>query len=187
MEQVSFTRMEDGTAEDWALLGRYEDEFNAGLADRILHAVEQLEGSYGGYQISRYAHSLQAATRAMRDDHDDEYVVAALIHDIGDDLAPFTHGEMVATIMKPFMRDELCWMVGHHGAFQLYFNRHLRDEERNARDVWRGHPSFDLTADFCERYDQTSFDPDYPTESMETFDPMVRRVFAEPRYFTSAT
>ena len=182
MEQVSFTRMQDGTLEDWKLLERFEEEFNAGLADRILTAVEKLQGSFGGYRVTRYTHSLQAATRAMRDGKDEEYVVAALVHDIGDDLAPWSHGEMVAAVLKPFVREELCWMVKHHPVFQQHYFSYLDEAGRNARDAFRDDPHFDLTAEFCERYDQASFDPDYPTEPIEVFEPMVRRVFAEPRY-----
>jgi predicted HD phosphohydrolase len=182
MDRVSFTRMEDGTAEDWALIESLEVGFYAGLPDRILAALEKLRTSFGGYQVTRYTHSLQAATRAMRDGKDEEYVVTALVHDLGDDLAPYTHGEMVAALLKPFVRDELCWMVAHHGAFQLYFFGHLSEAERTTRDRWRDHPSFDLTAEFCERYDQASFDPDYPTLPIGEFEPMVRRLFAEPRY-----
>ena len=105
-----------------------------------------------------------------------------MIHDIGDDLAPFTHGEMVASVLKPFVREELCWMVQRHPVFQLRYFSYLSEKERNGRDRWRDDPHFELTAEFCERYDQASFDPDYPTESIDVFEPMVRRVFAEPRY-----
>ena len=182
MDTVSFTRMEDGTVEDWALIESYESEFFAELPDRILAALEKLKDSFGGYQVTRYTHSLQAATRALRDGRDEEYVVATLVHDIGDDLAPYTHGEMVAAVLKPFVREELCWMVKHHGVFQLRFFSYLSEEDRNRRDRWRDHPSFDLTATFCERYDQTSFDPGYDTLSIGEFDPMVRRVLGEPRY-----
>jgi predicted HD phosphohydrolase len=182
MEQVSFTQMREGTVEDWALLERFEHEFDAGLPDRILEAVDKLNGSYGGYRVSRYTHSLQAATRAMRDGKDEEYLVATVVHDIGDDLAPFTHGEMVAAVLKPFVREELCWMVKYHPVFQMHFFSNLSEEDRNRRDAWRDHPNFELTAEFCERYDQASFDPDYPTESIEVFAPMVRRVFSEARY-----
>ncbi len=182
MDAVSFTRMEDGTAEDWAFLESLESEFCAKLPDRVLDALEKLNDSFGGYQVTRYTHSLQAATRALRDGRDEEYVVTALVHDIGDDLAPYTHGEMVAAMLKPFVREELCWMVKHHGTFQLYFFGLLTGDDPNARDRWRNHPDFDLTAEFCERYDQTSFDPDYDTLPVGEFGPMVRRVLSEPRY-----
>lgn len=185
MDTVSFTRMEDGTAEDWSLIETFEVAFFSALPDRILASLEKLRDSFGGYQVTRYTHSLQAATRALRDGKDEEYVVAALVHDIGDDLAPYTHGEMVAAVLKPFVRDELCWMVKHHGVFQLRFFSNLSEEDRNRRDRWRDHLSFGLTAEFCELYDQASFDPAYDTLPIGAFEPMVRRVFAEPRYLES--
>ncbi len=179
---VSFTRMADGTAEDYALLGRYEDAFMDGLPDRLLEALERLKGSFGGYRVTRYEHSLQAATRALRDGKDEAYVVATLLHDIGDDLAPYTHGEMVATVLKPYVAPAICWMIGHHGVFQLYYYGHHTGQDRNARDRFRDHPNYAMTEEFCERYDQASFDPAYDSEALATFEPMVRRVFAEPRF-----
>src|SRR3954470_1134045 len=182
LEQVSFRQMQDGTTEDWALLERFEEAFNAGLPDRILAAVDKLKGSFGGFYVSAINHLQEAAPSAMRDGKDEDALVAALIHRIGDDLAPSAHGEMVASVLKPFVREELCWMVQRHPVFQLHHFGYLSDEERNSRDRWRDDPHFDLTAEFCERYDQASFDPDYPTESIDVFEPMVRRVFADPRY-----
>jgi predicted HD phosphohydrolase len=184
---VSFTRMADGTAEDYALLGRYEDEYLLGLPDRLLRALGALDGSFGGYRVTRFEHSLQAATRAHRDCKDEGYVVATLLHDIGDELAPYTHGEMVAAVLRPYVDPAVCWMIGHHGAFQLYYYGHHTGQDRNARDRWRDHPNYDMTVEFCERYDQASFDPDYDAMPLEAFEPMVRRVFAEPRFLTGIT
>jgi predicted HD phosphohydrolase len=115
METVSFTRMADGTAEDYALLDRVGEAYLNELPDRVMAALEELRTSYAGYQVSRYEHSLQGATRAHRDGRDEEYVVATLLHDIGDELAPYTHGEMTGAILKPFVRPELVWMVKYHG------------------------------------------------------------------------
>jgi predicted HD phosphohydrolase len=174
--------MADGTREDYELLARLEDDYLARLPDRLLAALEGLKASFPGYQVSRYEHSLQSATRALRDGRDEEYVVAALLHDLGDELAPHTHGEMVAAILKPFVRPELVWAVEHHGAFQAYYYAHHLGGDRNVRDRWADHPYYAACAEFCERYDQNSFDPAYESEPLETFEPMVRRVFAEPRY-----
>jgi len=182
MNTVSFTRMADGAAEDWALLATYEEDYMAALPDRILAALEKLNDSFGGYQVTRYTHSLQAATRALRDGRDDEYVVATLIHDIGDDLAPLTHGAMVAAILRPFVREEICWMIDKHPVFQTYYYGAHTGDDPNARDRFREHPHYALTAEFCELYDQSSFDPDYDTLPIEEFEPAVRRVFSEPRY-----
>jgi predicted HD phosphohydrolase len=182
METVSFTQMDAGTTEDYALLARLEDAYVAALPDRLLAALDGLKASMPGYQVSRYEHSLQSATRALRDGRDEEYVVAALLHDIGDELAPYTHGEMVAAILKPFVSAEICWVVGHHGVFQQFHYGTASGDDPNARDRYRDHPWFDACAEFCARYDQNCFDPAYESLPLEHFEPMVRRVFAEPRH-----
>jgi predicted HD phosphohydrolase len=182
VETVEFTRMADGTAEDYALLARYEEPFMAALPDRLLGALDGLKASLAGYKVSRYEHSLQSASRAHRDGRGEEYVVAALLHDIGDELAPYTHGEMVGAVLRPYIAPEICWIVKHHGLFQMYYYAHHSGGDRNARDRYRDHPWFDACAEFCERYDQNCFDPAYESLPVATFEPMVRRVFAEPRY-----
>lgn len=182
MQTVSFKAMHAGTKEDYDLLMRYEDAFNAELPDRILATVRNLRNSVQGFQIDRFEHSLQSATRAHRDGRDEEYVVAALIHDMGDELAPYTHGELVGAVMRPFFPERLCWIVAHHPAFQQhYYGRHTGDDP-DARERWRGHEWFDDCVEFCERYDENCFDPDYENLPLEFFEPMVRRVFSEPRY-----
>jgi predicted HD phosphohydrolase len=181
-ETVGFTRMEDGTKEDYELLDRLEQPYLDALPDRILASVEALRESFSGYQITRYEHSLQSATRAERDGRDEEYVVAALVHDIGDELAPHTHGEMMGAVLRPYVRPEVCWIVKHHGLFQAFYYAHHSGGDRDARERYRGHEWFDACAEFCERYDQNCFDPAYESLPIEHFEPMVRRVFAEPRY-----
>ncbi len=182
METVGFTRMSEGTREDYELLDRYEEQFNAELPDRLLRALDGLKQSLAGYKVSRYEHSLQSATRAHRDGRSEEYVVAALLHDLGDELAPHTHGEMSAAIMKPFIAPDICWIVGHHGVFQMYHYGPLTGDDPNARDRFRDSPYFDGCAEFCALYDENCFDPSYDWEPVEFFEPMVRRVFAAPRY-----
>lgn len=182
MQTVSFTRMSQGTPEDYALLDRYEAEYVRELPDRLLAALDGLRASMPGYQVSRYEHSLQSATRAHRDGRGEEYVAAALLHDIGDELAPYTHGEMVAAILKPYVAEEICWIVKYHGVFQQFHYGHATDDDPNARDRFLGHPWFDACAEFCEHYDQNCFDPAYDSLPVEFFEPAVRRVFAEARY-----
>ncbi len=178
---VSFTEMKHGTTADYRLLSDLERRFNETLPDRILQAVRDLDKTFSGYQVSRLEHSLQSATRAYRDGRDEDYVVAALIHDIGDVLAPHTHGEMVAAIMKPYFSPRLCWIVKHHGVFQMLYYAHHYDEDPHARDLYAGHPWFDDCAEFCERYDQNCFDPAYNSLPLDFFEPMVRRIFlADP-------
>jgi predicted HD phosphohydrolase len=174
---VSFTAMADGTADDYALLDRYERLHAAGLPDRILAALDGLSDSLGGYRITRLEHSLQSATRARLDGAAVDWVVAALVHDIGDELAPFNHSAYAATIVQPYVPEEVHWVVLHHGLFQGYYYAHHLEGDRNARDRHRGHPWFGLCEEFCARWDQTSFDPGFPIHPLTSFEDEVREVF----------
>ncbi len=182
MQTVDFVHMEDGTREEYEFLDRMEAEFNAGLADRILDNLRRLEHSFSGYKIDRLQHSLQGATRAQRAGESDETIVAVLLHDIGDSLAPYSHSEMAAAVLRPFVSDRLYWIVKHHGLFQMYYYAHHTGGDRHARERFRDHPWYQDAVDFCHRYDQNCFDPDYPTESLEFFEPILRRVLARPRF-----
>jgi len=178
METVSFTRMSDGTKADYDLLDREEKAFETGLADRILDHLRLLGDSMGGYQVSRLEHSLQSATRAEDDGADIDWVVTALLHDIGDMLAPRNHSAMAATMLEPYVRAECTWVLRQHGLFQLkYYGQHV-GQDPDARDKYRDHPAFGACVAFCERWDETSFDPAYPTRPLRHFEPMVRTVFA---------
>ena len=181
MDTVSFTRMDQGTAEDYALLDRLEEEHKqAHLVDNLLALLKSLAGPTLGYRVDRYEHSLQSATRALRDGADEETVVAALLHDIGDLYAPDNHSAFAAVVLQPYVSERTHWVVKHHGLFQGYYFYHHLGRDRDAREQFRGHPHFQACVDFCERWDQCSFDPDYDTLPLETFEPMVRRVFARP-------
>ena len=182
MQTVRFTRMADGTKEEYEFLGQVGAAFNALLPDRILGALNDLKGSVDGYQISRYAHSVQTASRAQRDGRDEEYVVMALVHDIGDGLAPYTHSEMIGAVLRPFVRPEVRWIASHHGVFQYYYYAHHLGLDRNARDAYRQHEWFNACVEFCEKYDQQSFDPAYENLPIQFFEPIVRRIFSKPRY-----
>lgn len=183
MKTVSFTQMKDGTKADYDLLAEMEKPFIALTADRILAELRSHGGeTLTGYQITRMEHGLQSATRAWRDGADIDWVVGALLHDIGDGLAPQNHDRFSAEVIRPFVREEVTWTVAHHGIFQtLYYGRHYNWDE-NARDEFKDHIYFQSCADFCERWDQSSFDPDYPTEYIGFFEPMVREVFGRKAY-----
>lgn len=180
MTTVRFTRMEDGTAEDYALLQRLEDEYCASLADRILATFRSQATTFDGYQVTRQQHALQTATRALRDGADEEMIVAALLHDLGDALAPHNHSEYAASILRPYVSERTWWIIQHHGVFQAYYYAHHAGGDRNARDRYRDHPHYQATVDFCQRWDQSSFDPAYDSLPLEHFEPMVRRVFGRP-------
>lgn len=179
-DHAKFRAMTEGTREDWAIIGKHYQEFADGLADRVLDHLKLLEGDFGGFPVCRLEHSLQTATRAHRDGRDEYYVVMALLHDMGDTLGSYNHPEVSAAIIKPFVPEEYHWICEHHGAFQGYYYFHFLGLDRNLRDQYRGHRWYDACAEFCEKYDQAGFDPDYDSESLDFFAPMVRRVFARP-------
>ena len=182
-ETVSFTAMKDGTRAEYELLARLEKPFLAMTADRVLAELSRAdETTLEGYRISRLTHGLQSATRAMRDGADIDWITGALLHDIGDGLAPQNHDRMSAEVIRPFVRWDVAWVVEHHGIFQMLYYAHHYGWDRDARDRFRDHPCFDSCAAFCERWDQSSFDPDYPTEPLDTFVPMLREVFGRKAY-----
>ena len=177
MDTVSFTRMDEGTVEDYALLGKLEHEYVASLPDRLLGALEGLRSSLAGYKIDRLEHSLQSATRAEEDGADIEMVVAALIHDLGDDLAPENHSQMAAAIIRPYVREEVTWIIEHHGVFQMFYYGDAAGVNKEERERYRGHRWFDSCEQFCRDWDQMAFDPDYPTRPLSHFEPMLREIF----------
>lgn len=183
MDTVSFTHMIDGTPEDYAFLEKLEHQFTAKLPDRILDSLARLEHTFSGYQVSRLEHSLQSATRAYRDGQPVDYVVAALVHDIGDELAPFSHSELAASVLRPFVDDRLYWIVKTHGVFQLYYYGEQTGLDRHARDRFKDHPWYNDAVEFCEKYDQNCFDPAYDSENLAFFEPMVREVFTRSPAF----
>jgi predicted HD phosphohydrolase len=181
METVDFIRMEDSTEEEYKFLDVLEEEYRAGLADRLIHALSQLEHSLSGYKISRLDHVLQGATRAYRADESEEMILTVLLHDIGDELAPYSHSEMAAAILRPFVSEKLYWIVKHHGLFQMHYYAHFCGGDRNARDKFKDHRWFQDAIDFCQDYDQNCFDPDYDSESLEFFEPLLRKLVAAPK------
>jgi predicted HD phosphohydrolase len=180
---VGFTAMKDGTAEDYALLAELEKPYLALTADRVLDELRrQGEVSLEGYRITRLDHGLQSATRAHREGADIDWVVGALLHDVGDGLAPQNHDRFSAEVIRPFVREEVAWVVEHHGIFQMFYYGHHYGWDRDARDRFKDHRHYRACADFCERWDQSSFDPDYEAEPLSFFEPMVREVFARKAY-----
>ncbi len=167
-----FRSMSEGTLEDWEIIRSVEPE--APLADGVLEQLRRIGESPSGFAVDRTTHSLQTATHAERAGRSDDYVLAALLHDIGDNLAPENHSELAAAVLRPHLPEDLHWMVQHHGEFQLYYFGHYVGADRNVRDRHAGHPFYDLTAEFCEEFDQRSFDPDYPTEPVEHYEALVR-------------
>jgi len=183
LKKVKFTEMKQGSKEDYELLSKFEKEYADKLPDRILEALLNLGDSMEGYQVSRLEHSLQSATRAERDGADEEMIVATLLHDIGDSLAPFNHSQLVASVIRPYVSEKVYWIILHHGLFQEYYYAHHMGRDRNARDKFKDHEYYQDAVDFCEKWDQKSFDPEYDSFTLEHFEPMVRNLFSkEPKY-----
>ena len=174
--------MKKGTKEDYLLLDKNEKDFAKKTADRILKFLSSLTETLEGYQVSRLEHSLQSATRALHAGESEEMIVAALLHDIGDELAPMNHSEYAASILKPYVSEKTHWIVEKHGEFQAYYYAHHLGGNRNKRDKYKGHKYFDACVNFCEKYDQCSFDPEYESYPLEKFEPMVRNIFARKPY-----
>ena len=174
--RAKFKSFEESTAEDWAIITPQLNVTQSFVADRVIQLMRDLEIDHGGFPVNRLEHSLQTATRAERDGRDDEYVLCALLHDIGDTLSPFNHPDIAACILKPFVSEANHFMVKHHGAFQGYYFWHYIGLDQNAREQYRDSPYFDHTEEFCAKYDQTAFDADYVSNPLEHYEPLIREV-----------
>lgn len=184
MQTVSFTEMKHGTKDDYAMLHELEKPYFADTAKRLLRELaSQANESLTGYKVNRLEHALQSATRAWRDGADTDWIVAALLHDIGDGLSPQNHDRFAAEILRPFVREEVTWVIEHHGAFQMiYYAHHYEGWNRYEREKYADSPYYQSTVDFCERWDQSCFDPDYDSQPLEFFAPMVEAVFSRTAY-----
>ena len=174
--------MKDGTKEEYLFLDRHEQKYINGTADRLLKFMSSLKNTLEGYQITRLEHSLQTATRALNEKASDEMVVAALLHDIGDELAPMNHSEYAASILKPYVSEKTHWIIEKHGEFQMYYYAHHLGGNRNKRDDYKDHKYYNDTINFCEKYDQNSFDPNYKSLPLEFFRPIVKKIFSRKPY-----
>ena len=183
MKKVNFTEMKNGSKEDYELLEKYEKNFERKTADRLLKYLASQTTTLEGYQITRLEHSLQAATSAYKNGESEEMVVATLLHDIGDDLAPMNHSQYAASIIRPYVSEKTYWIILHHGLFQTYYSAHHLGGDRNARDKFKDHKYYQDTVDFCEKYDQSSFDPNYKSMSLEEFEPMVKKIFDRKPFY----
>jgi len=174
--------MKDGTKEDYLLLSKHEKKFIENTADRIIKFMSGLTKTLEGYKINRLEHSLQSATRALNDKANDEMIVAALLHDIGDELSPLNHSEYAAAVLKPYVSEKTHWIVEKHGEFQMYYYAHHLGGNRNQREKYKEHKYYKDTVDFCENWDQKSFDPNYKSLSLKDFEPYVKKIFSRNPY-----
>ena len=182
METVKFLQMKDGTKEDYLLLEKHEKKYIEGTADRLIKFMSGLTNTLEGYRITRLEHSLQSATRALNDKANDEMIGATLLHDIGDELAPLNQSEYAAAVLKPYVSEKTYWIIEKHGEFQMYYYAHHLGGNRNQRDKYKGHKYYKETVDFCENWDQKSFDPNFKSLPLKEFEPMVKKIFSRKPY-----
>ena len=182
MKTVNFTEMKHGSKEDYLFLEKHEKKYIEGTADRIIKFMSGLNDTLEGYKITRLEHSLQTATRALNDKASDEMVVAALLHDIGDELAPLNHSEYAAAVLKPYVSEKTRWIVEKHGEFQMYYYAHHLGGNRNQREKYKGHKYYQDTLDFCEKWDQKSFDPNFKSLTLKSFEPLIKKIFSRKPY-----
>jgi predicted HD phosphohydrolase len=180
-DRARFRAMTEGTREDWQLIWREMERFAGQLPDRLIAHLELLRGDHGGFPVDRLEHCLQTVTRVFQARRDEEYVICALLHDIGDTLGTYNHPDVAAAIVQPFVSEENHWMVQHHGVFQGYYFFHFLGLDRDMREKFRGHPHFEKTEEFCRLFDQFAFDPGFRSMPLDAFEPMLRNVFREPR------
>ena len=179
--KTHFKSVSESTKEDWQIIIREQQKFMSGVSDRILQHMRLLEGDYGGFPIDRLQHCLQTAERAAEAGEDDEYVVCALLHDIGDTLGSFNHADVAAAILQPFVSEANHWMIKHHAIFQGYNFFHHLSMDRNMRDQFKGSEHYERTARFIAKYDNLAFDDSHPALSLDLFAPLVRKVMAQPK------
>jgi predicted HD phosphohydrolase len=179
--RAQFHALTEGTYDDWQLIGGEMERFAQKLPGRIIAHFNLLRGDYGGFPVDRLEHCLQTATRAYQAGRDEEYVVCALLHDIGDTLGPRNHADVAAAIVQPFVSEENHWIVEHHAIFQGYYFFHYLGVDRDMREKFRGHPHFEKTEEFCRLFDQVAFDPNFKSMPLQAFEPMLQRVLGQPR------
>jgi predicted HD phosphohydrolase len=180
-KRANFRAITESTQEDWQLIGRELQLFARKLPDRLIAHLKLLQGDHGGFPVDRLEHCLQTATRAFQASRDEEYVVCALLHDIGDTLGPHNHADIAAAIVQPFVSEENHWIIQHHAIFQGYYFFHYLGLDRDLREKFRGHPHFEKTEEFCRLFDEVAFDRNFKSMPLEAFEPMLQRVFREPR------
>jgi predicted HD phosphohydrolase len=182
MKKVNFTAMKDGSKEDYLFLDKLEKQYISRTGERVIKYLQNYDQTIEGYQVSRLEHSLQAATRALKDDASEEMVVATLLHDIGDELAPANHSEYAAAILKPYVSEKTYWILLKHGEFQMYYFAHHLGENKNQRDKYKDHKYYDDCRKFCENWDQSSFDPSYKSLTLKDFEPLIKKIFSRKPY-----
>jgi predicted HD phosphohydrolase len=181
-ERVGFARMDESTREHWDHIATESVNDWENVPDRILEQLRALAGVTNGFAVNQLTHACQTAARAEHAGADTEVVVASLCHDIAKAVSEPNHPAQAAALLKPYVRDEVVWMVQVHQDFQGRHYYGFMGKDPDARQQHAGHPAYELAERFADEWDQTSFDPEYDTPPLEHFEPLVREVFSAPRY-----
>ena len=182
MTATTFTRMDESTAEQWAVIGAETMQNQPRVADAFLDLLHRCADITDGFATDQLTHCLQTATLAERAGADAEVVVASLCHDVGKAVSVPNHGPIAAEMLKPYVRSDVYWTLYRHQDFQGRHYYHHFGKDPDARAQYEGEEWYDLAARFADEWDQTAFDPDYDTEPLEHFEPLVREITAVPRY-----
>jgi len=180
---TSFSRMDESNSAQWQRIITETASNQGRVADRVLDMLRSLTDIVDGFAVDQLTHCLQTASRAERAGADDEVVVASLCHDVGKAVSVINHPAIAAEILKPYVREEVYWMILTHQDFQGKHYYEVLGKDPDARRQYEGHPAFDLGARFADEWDQTSFDPEYDTLPLEHFEAKLRALFAQPRFF----
>jgi predicted HD phosphohydrolase len=173
--------MDESTAEQWSVIAQETFKNKDRVADSFLSMLRSLSDIVHGFAVDQLTHSLQTATRAERGGADEEMIVASLCHDIGKVVSVPNHPAIAAEMLKPYVRADVYNVIRAHQDFQGRHYYKYFGADPDAREKYRGEPWFSLCEQFADDWDQTSFDPDYPTEDLAHFEPLLRSVLATPK------
>ncbi|MBP6824841.1 MAG: HD domain-containing protein [Acidobacteria bacterium] len=176
---MSFTRMDQSTVEDWMVIGGEVAKRQSQMPAMIKSMLKQLEDQVDGFSMNQLQHALQTATMAERAGASEELIVAALCHDIGKVISVINHPAIAAEILKPYVSPETYEVIRTHQDFQgKHYYEHF-GMNPNLREEHESQPWFELAKKFTDEWDQAAFDPNYETQTLEHFEPMIDRVFSK--------
>ena len=176
-----FTRMQDGTAEDWAVIGAAHQEHFTKTPGHLMDMLRSLEKVSLGFACDQLQHSLMTGTLARRAGGSDEEVAIALLHDVGKAVSIPNHGAIAAELMRPYVSEDAYHVIYNHQSFQGKYYYEFAGASPNLRDDFRGESWYDLAVKLVDEWDAPAFDPDFEVDTLESFEPLLQEIFAQPR------
>jgi len=175
--KANFTRMQDGKIEDWMIIGAAHKQDFAKTADRFIEMLKQLENATLGFACDQLQHALMAGTLARRAGASDEHIVIALCHDMAKVINVPNHGQIAAEMMRPYISEDSYHVIYNHQAFQGEYYYHFMGAPNDLRKNFKDEPWYDLAVKLVDEWDAPAFDPDFEVDSLESFIPLMRKVF----------